>query len=67
MELKAKINASVIWVVFFYYFLKEKIMFKSHQIKSNHIVLRKNDVDTYRAPVFGPDYSATVLAAKNVY
>jgi hypothetical protein len=26
-------------------------MFKSHLIKSNHIVLRKNKVDTYGAPV----------------
>ncbi len=27
-------------------------------------VLRKNKVDTYKALVFAPDYSATVLAAK---
>jgi hypothetical protein len=39
-------------------------MFKSHKIKSNHRVLRKNKVDTYRAPVFAPDYSNTALAAK---
>jgi hypothetical protein len=39
-------------------------MFKSHQIKSNHRVLRKNEVDTCGAPVFAPDYSTTVLAAK---
>jgi hypothetical protein len=35
-------------------------MFKSHQIKSDHRVLRKNKVDT----LFAPDYSANVLAAK---
>jgi hypothetical protein len=39
-------------------------MFKSHLIKSNHRVLRKNEVDTYGAPVFAPDYSTTVLATK---
>jgi hypothetical protein len=33
-------------------------------IKSNHRALRKNEVDTYGAPNFAPDYSATVLAAK---
>ncbi len=44
-------------------FLTEKTMFKSYQIKSNHRVLRKNEVDTYGAPVFVPDYSTTVLAA----
>jgi hypothetical protein len=36
---------------------KEKIMFKSHQIKSNHRVLCKNEVDTYEAPVFEPDFT----------
>ncbi len=39
-------------------------MFKSQQIKSNHRVLRKNEVDTEGAPVFAPDYSAIVLAAE---
>ncbi len=39
-------------------------MFKSNLIKSNHRVLMKNKVDTYGAPVFAPDYGATVLAAK---
>jgi len=39
-------------------------MFKSYKIKSVHSVLRTNVVDTYGAPVFAPDYSATVLAAK---
>jgi len=39
-------------------------MFKSHKIESNNRVLRKNKVDTYVAPVFAPDYGATVLAAK---
>jgi hypothetical protein len=38
-------------------------MFKRHLIKLNHIVLRKKR-NTYGAPVFAPDYSATVLAAK---
>ncbi len=43
-------------------------MFKSHyKIKSDHRVLRKNLVDTYGAPVFAPDYSAPVLAAKMFY
>jgi hypothetical protein len=36
-------------------------MFKGHLIKSNH---RVQGVDTHGAPVFAPDYSATVLAAK---
>jgi hypothetical protein len=40
-------------------FLKEKIRFKNHQIKSNHRVQRKNEVDAYGPPVFAPDYSAT--------
>ncbi len=44
--LKSKINAWVIWVNFFYIFM-EKIMFKSHQIKSNHRVVRENGVDTH--------------------
>ena len=42
-------------------------MLKSHTIKSNHRVLRKNKVDTYGAPVFAPDYSTTVLAAMFTY
>jgi hypothetical protein len=45
-------------LIFFYPF-KEKIVFKTHQIKSDHRVLGKNG-----APVFAPDYSATVLAVK---
>ncbi len=44
--------------------LKKKNMFKSHKIKSDDRVLRKNLVDTYGAPVFAPDYSAMGLAAK---
>ncbi len=36
---------------------------KFHHIKSNHRVLRKNEVDTLGAPVFAPDYSTIVLAA----
>ena len=40
--------------VIFFYFLKEENMFKSHQIKSDHRVQRKNYVDTYGEPVFAP-------------
>jgi hypothetical protein len=39
-------------------------MFKSHYITSYHTVLRKYKVSTCKAPVFEPDCSATVLAAK---
>jgi hypothetical protein len=39
-------------------------MLKSHLLKSNHRVLRKNKVDTYEAPVFAPDYHAILLTAK---
>jgi hypothetical protein len=46
------------------YFLKEKNMFKSHDVKSDHRALRKNKVETYGAPALAPDYSATGLAAK---
>ncbi len=42
------------------------IMFKSHKMKPNHRVLRINEVDVYGAPVFAPDYSATVLGAQIV-
>ncbi len=45
-------------------FFKEKIMYKSHEIKSNHRVLRKKYLETYGASVFAPDYIATVLAAQ---
>ncbi len=41
-------------IIFLLY--NEKIMFKSHYIKSNHRVLMKNIVDTHGAPVFAPDY-----------
>ncbi len=47
-----------------FYLFKEKIMFKNHLIKSNHRVLKKNEVYTYGSPFFAPDYSATGLAAK---
>ena len=43
---------------------KGKKLFKSYKIKSDHRVIRKNYVDTYGAPVFAPDYSATGLAPK---
>jgi hypothetical protein len=36
-------------------------MFKSHLIKSDNIVRRKNLVDTYRAPDFAPDYSDSAM------
>ncbi len=39
-------------------------MFKSHLMKSNHIVLRKNKVDTNGGAVSAPDYSTTLLGAK---
>jgi hypothetical protein len=48
----------------FFSLFKEKNMFKSHKIKSDHRILRKNYVDTYGAPVFAPDYNATGLASK---
>jgi hypothetical protein len=41
---------------------KEKIMFKSHKIKLNQIILKKNIVNTHGAPVFASSYSATILA-----
>ncbi len=43
---------------------KEKNMFKIHYMKSNHRVPVKKVVDTYEAPVFTPNYSATVSSAK---
>ncbi len=48
----------------FFLFLKETFMFKSHLLQSNHRFLSKNKVYTYRAPVFAPDFSTAVLAAK---
>ncbi len=51
-------------LIVFCYFLKQKIMFKSHQIKSNHRVLLKNKVNTYKAQVCAPNHSTTALAAK---
>ncbi len=33
----------------FFYFLKTKVIFKNHLIKSNHILIWKNIVDTYGA------------------
>ncbi len=61
IELKAKNNSWMIGVSFFT-FLGE-IYFKSHLIKRNHIILRKNKVDTYGAPVFVPD----CFHSQNVY
>jgi len=44
--------------VFFFTFEGENYV-SIQKIKYNHTVLRKNQVDTNRAPVFAPDYSAT--------
>jgi hypothetical protein len=49
-------------VIFFIY--KEKIKLKNHQIKSNHTVLRKNEVAIHGPQVLAPDNSSTGLAAK---
>ncbi len=43
---------------------KERIMFKSHLVKSDRRVLRINRLDIYAEPVLSLDYSATVSAAK---
>ncbi len=43
-------DLSVIFLIF-----KEKIMFKSHFIKPNHRVQRKNEVDNYGPPLFASD------------
>jgi hypothetical protein len=42
------------------YLFEEKIMLKSHLIKSNHSVLRKNEGHTNQAPVFACYYAAIV-------
>jgi hypothetical protein len=39
-------------------------MYKCHKIKTDHRVIRKNQVDTNEAPVFATNYGATGLAAK---
>jgi hypothetical protein len=39
-------------------------MFQSHEIKSNHRVLRKNKEHTYGAQSVAPDYTASVLATQ---
>jgi hypothetical protein len=39
-------------------------MFKSRLIKSNHRIQKKNGVGAYGAPVFAPEYNATVLGTK---
>ncbi len=48
----------------FFHILRRKLCSKVAKIKSNHRALRKNEVDTHGAPVFAPDYSATVFGAK---
>ncbi len=45
------------FILMLFFFLRR---FNSHYINSNLRVLRKNKVDTYVAPIFAPDYSATV-------
>jgi hypothetical protein len=45
---------------------KEKIMFKGHLIKSNHRVLVKNKVYTYRALVFHLTI-VPLFSSQNVY
>jgi hypothetical protein len=62
LELEAKSNHELFSINFLLF--KEKIIFKSHLINSNHRFPRKNKVDTYGAQVFAPDQSAAVLAAK---
>jgi hypothetical protein len=47
----------------FFLLFKDRILFKSNYMKSDHRNLRKNYEDTYGAPVFAPDNRATVLAA----
>ncbi len=39
-------------------------MFKSHKIKFNQRVPRRNEVDTYGAPIFAPDHGDAISAAK---
>jgi hypothetical protein len=48
--------------VFFLLFKKKTMSLD----KIKHTVLRKNEADTYKAPVFAPDYSFTVLVEKYV-
>ncbi len=43
-----------------YYFLKQKVIFKSYYIKSDYRVEGKNKVETYGALVFATYYSTTV-------
>jgi hypothetical protein len=43
---------------------RDKIMFKSHKIKSIHRVPRKNKIDAYVAQVLAPDYGTNVLRAE---
>jgi len=57
IEIKAKINVGDLSVIF--YIFKEKIMFKNQYIKSNHRILRKNEVHTFGTPYIAPDYCAT--------
>jgi hypothetical protein len=39
-------------------------MFENQSIKSNHRVLIKHQLDTFVAPVFAPEYIATILVTE---
>ncbi len=52
------------WFEWFFVLIMEIIMFKSHKIKFNQRVLRKNEVVTYGTPIFAPDHSNAIWAAK---
>ncbi len=60
MELETMGNLSVISFLLF----KVKIMVKQSLIKIKPQSSMENNVDTNGAPVFAPDYSATVSADK---
>ncbi len=49
-------NLSVKYLLF-----KENVMFKSQLVEMKPQSPQENRVDTYGAPIFAPDYSATVL------
>ncbi len=51
----------------FIFIFRDKIMFKSLYIKSDHRVLMKNKEDTSGAQEFEPDYIATVQSNSNIY
>ncbi len=61
--LETKMNEQVIWVQIFLP-LKQKIVFTSHLIKSNHKSTKEKLSRYLWSTRFAPDYSTTVLAAK---